>query len=105
MSHNVPKHTQMDTSKRSASKPFFLQPVSARQVKQQRQSSEEWAPVNRPNEQQLSYTVADYQFVFQQLKQEFPTSASGALHQMTMARISEIKANQVEEKREQDKKE
>jgi hypothetical protein len=95
----------MDTSERSASKPFFLQPVSARQVKQQRQSSEEWATVNRPNEQQLSYTVADYQFVFQQLKQEFPTSASGALHQMTMARISEIKANQVEEKRERDKKE
>ena len=104
--HDVPnKHTQKDTSERSASKPFFLQPVSTRQVKQQRQSSEEWAPVNRPNEQQLSYTVADYQFVFQQLKQEFPTSASGALHQITMARISEIKANQLEEQRERDKKE
>ena len=112
----------MVTSERSASKPFFLQPVSTRQVKQRQSSffglggiggnnrgnnqcNEEWAPVNRPNEQQLSYTVADYQFVFQQLKQEFPTSASGALHQITMARISEIKANQLEEQRERDKKE
>jgi len=123
MSHDVPnKHTQMEPLNAGATKPFFLQPVSTRQVKQRQSSffglggiggnnrgnnqcNEEWAPVNRPNEQQLSHTVADYQFVFQQLKQEFPTSASGALHQMTMARISEIKANQLEEKRERDKKE
>ena len=51
-------------------------------------------------EQNAISAVAEYQVVFQQLKQEFPTSASGALHQMTMARIAELKANQVEEKRE-----
>jgi hypothetical protein len=56
-------------------------------------------------EQNAISAVAEYQVVFQQLRQEFPTSASGALHQMTMKRIAEIKANQVEEKRERDKKE
>jgi hypothetical protein len=51
-------------------------------------------------------SVAEYQVVFQQLKQEYPTSASGALHQMTMARIAEIKAShELEEQRERDKKE
>jgi hypothetical protein len=107
---------------RSTSKPFFLQPVSSRQVKRRGSSSfglggvggnnrgsfqcnEAWAPVIRPNEHQLSYAIADYQVVFQQLKQLYPASASGALHQMTMARLSAIKANQVEEQRERDRKE
>lgn len=65
--------------------------------------------VSQPTDAELEQTafsdLAEYQFVFQQLKQEFPTSASGALHQMVMARISEIKANQLEEQRERDKKE
>ena len=110
---------------RSTSKPFFLQPVSSRQVKQRQrrgsssfglggiggnnrgsyQCNEVWAPVIRPNEHQLSYAIADYQVVFQQLKQEYPALASGALHQKTMARLAEIKANQVEEQRERVRKE
>ena len=51
-------------------------------------------------------SVAEYQLVFQQLKQEYPASASGALHQKTMARLAEIKANHdLEEQHEQDRKE
>jgi len=112
-------HQQYSSSSdRSTSKPFFLQPLSSRQVKQQRRSSfglggiggnnnrgsnqynEVWATVKRPNEHQLSHALAEYQVVFQQLKREFPTSASGALHQLTMARIAETKTNhEFEEKR------
>ena len=95
------------SSDRSTSKPFFLQPVSSRQVKQQRRSSFGLGgTVNRPNEHQLSHAVAEYQVIFQQLKREFPTSASGALHQLTMARIAEIKTNhEFEEQRERARKE
>ena len=51
-------------------------------------------------------SVAEYQLVFQQLKQEYPASASGALHQLTMARLAEIKANrELEEQRERNKQE
>jgi hypothetical protein len=50
--------------------------------------------------------VAEYQVMFQQMKQSFPMLASGALHQMTMVRIAELRAaNQLEEQREQNRKE
>ena len=116
-------HQQYSSSSdRSTSKPFFLQPVSSRQVKQQRRSSfglggiggnnnrgsnqynEVWATVNRPNEHQLSHALAEYQVVFQQLKREFPTSASGALHQLTMARIAEFEEQRERARKEEEKR-
>lgn len=48
--------------------------------------------------------MADYQEVFQKMKQTFPTSASGALHQITMARIAKLKAaRDHEEQRERER--
>ena len=104
---------------RSTSKPFLLRPVSSRQVKQRRrstwssicennrgnQSNEDWAaPAFAPNEQ-LDSSLAEYQVMFQQMKHSFPMLASGALHQMTMARIAELKANRLEAQHERNRKE
>ena len=101
------------------SKPFLLRPASSRQVKQLRrstwssicgnnrgnQSNEDWAaPAFAPNEQ-LDSSLAEYQVMFQQMKHSFPLVAYGALHQMTMARIAELKANRLEAQHERNRKE
>ncbi|KAL3810169.1 hypothetical protein ACHAXA_007056 [Cyclostephanos tholiformis] len=50
--------------------------------------------------------VQNYHEVFQKLKQTFPTTASGALHQKTMARMAELKsAREHEEELEQNREE
>ena len=104
---------------RSTSKPFLLRPVSSRQVKQLRrstwssicgnnrgnQSNEDWAAPAFALNEQLDSSLAEYQVMFQQMKHSFPMLASGALHQLTMARIAELKANRLEAQHERNRKE